>query len=42
MTVQAGMLVHAVPTVQQALAAVGLTPRPGSDRREGGERHDEF
>jgi DNA repair protein RadA/Sms len=42
MTVHAGMLVHAVPTVQQALAAVGLTPRPSNDHREGGERDDEF
>ncbi len=31
MTVHAGMLVHAVPTVRQALEAVGLARRPGTD-----------
>ncbi len=31
MTVHAGMLVHAVPTVRQALEAVGLAHRPGTD-----------
>ncbi len=42
MTVHAGMLVHAVSTVQQALDTVGLVPRPregadmgGDDDREG-------
>ena len=41
MTVHAGMLVHAVPTVELALAAVGLTPRRGPTERDRGERIDE-